>query len=125
MNKQTIGLATITSALAITLGATPASAVEVDEIDCVANPTAEACLVTTSDEDAADAISEPVDCKEGVVAEDCVTVNPIAVEETTEEEEGEASEEPALWPMYLSLGTLGLAILVFIILNLFGGKKKK
>lgn len=123
MNKQTIGLATIALALAITLGATPVSAVEVDEIDCVANPTAEACLVTTSDEGAADAISEPVDCVEGAVTEDCVTVNPITTEGENTEEEGE--EEPALWPMYLSLGALGLAVLVFIILNLFGGKKKK
>lgn len=37
----------------------------------------------------------------------------------------ETEDEPAVWPMYLSLGALGLALLVFIILNLFGGKKKQ
>ncbi len=36
-----------------------------------------------------------------------------------------AETETPYWPMYLSLGALGLAILVFIILNLFGRKPKK
>lgn len=40
-----------------------------------------------------------------------------------EDEEESDDEEPEMWPMYVSLGALGAAILVFIILNLFGKRK--
>lgn len=37
----------------------------------------------------------------------------------------EPTGEPEMWPMYVSFGALGAAVLIFIILNLFGNKKKK
>ena len=51
---------------------------------------------------------------------------PIADETIITEETTEAIEpaEPEMWPVYLSLGALGLALLVFIALNLFGRKRK-
>lgn len=119
------------------LGPSKAWADEID-VDCVADPTNAACIVTTSDDSAVDAIAEPTDCIEDD-ATDCAPVEESPLEEEmncigspdmncepeiiAEEEEAEDSE-PALWPMYVSLGALGAAILVFIILNLFGGKKK-
>lgn len=53
---------------------------------------------------------------------DYPTNEAIVVEESTEIIE---PSTPEMWPVYLSLGALGLAILVFIILNLFGGKRKE
>lgn len=46
----------------------------------------------------------------------------IIIENTTEVIE---PIEPEMWPVYLSLGALAAAVLVFIILNLFGAKPKK
>lgn len=52
---------------------------------------------------------------------------PIADETIITEETTEVVEpaEPEMWPVYLSLGALGLALLVFIALNLFGRKHRK
>lgn len=58
------------------------------------------------------------------IAEDInepITDETMIAEETTEVIE---PAEPEMWPVYLSLGALGLALLVFIVLNLFGRKKK-
>lgn len=136
MIKQNIGLATIALALAITLGAAPVSAVEVEEIDCVSDPTNAACAVTTNDEYATMPISEtgetmPINDKPTQESNSDKPAGPISDHDYPEEEieitdtEEEEESESALWPMYLSLGALGLAFLVFIILNLFGAKKKR
>ena len=52
---------------------------------------------------------------------------PIADETIITEETAEVIEpaEPEMWPVYLSLGALGLALLAFIVLNLFGRKHRK
>ncbi len=36
-----------------------------------------------------------------------------------------AESEPELWPVYVSLGALGTMIILVIIINLLGGKKRK
>ena len=108
----------LTAIAAILLLTGPSKAwadVEVDQIDCAANPANEACVVVTSDEEPADSISEPID--------EPNDESPITIDENTEIIEDES--EPETWPMYLALGALGVALLVFIVLNLFGGKKKK
>jgi len=44
----------------------------------------------------------------------------------TGDEEGceDAKTEPALWPLYLSLGAIAVTIVVIIVLNLIGRKKR-
>lgn len=56
--------------------------------------------------------NENIDLEEGTMAPDNTEV---------EDEEDDASDSE-MWTMYVSLGALGLAILVFIILNAFGRK---
>jgi len=93
-----------------------------EEVDCTVDPLNELCFEAYNTE--AMPISEinettvddPADYPEN---------NKVEITEIEEAEEIEEETEPALWPMYLSLGALGLAILVFIILNLFGRKQKK
>lgn len=61
-------------------------------------------------------------CKENIDLETgTMPDNDPALDEDQAEED---DSEPELWPMYLSLGALGAVVLVFIILNLFGRKKK-
>lgn len=107
MIKQTF----ITGAaiLAFTLGSTPVWA---EEVDCTVTPEAAICL------DQSEAGIMPINETDETmsIGDDEVITDTEVIEEET---------EPALWPMYLSLGALGLAIVVFIILNLFGSKKKK
>lgn len=98
-------------ALGLSLGTAPVWA---EEVDCVIDPTNEACLVTTSDE----LPFIPSDYPEQN-ANDADDDSEVIIDEEVEE------TEPAMWPAYLSLGALGLAILVFIVLNLFGGRKRK
>lgn len=59
------------------------------------------------------------DCKE-IITEECTGDNQGDEECITDEE----TVEPEQWPMYVSLSALGAAVIIFIALNLFGGKKK-
>lgn len=49
----------------------------------------------------------------------------MAPDNTEVEDEEDATSGSEMWTMYVSLGALGLAILVFIILNAFGRKKRQ
>lgn len=122
-------LTAVIATLGLSLGATSVYATET-EVDCVADPTNEACIVTTSDEYGVMPISEtPTSYNDAPVRDNCYpedddcepTDGEIIVDETEIEEE----VEPELWPMYLSFGALGLALLIIIILNLFGGRKHR
>ncbi len=127
MKNLTLLIAALLTTFGLSLGG---ASVFADEVDCIATPDADACITTTSDEDNIMPISEPIteDPVEGTETpiNDVETPSDgstdIVVDET--EEIIEEETEPALWPMYVSLGALGAAILVFIVLNLFGGKKK-
>lgn len=130
MIKKTFIVATAIFALA--LGTAPAWA---EEVDCTTNPEAEACpsqgeygIMPISETGETMPISDnPEDHNQDsdgtpVRDHDYPESDNEIIEETEIIEE---ETEPALWPMYLSLGALGLALIVFIILNLFGGKKRK
>lgn len=70
---------------------------------------------------------ESTDCVTPIVDPDSETNqdNCAPGEECTDEiVEVEEETEPVEWPMYISLGALGAAVVVFIVLNLFGGKQK-
>lgn len=127
MGKTTISAAVL--ALGLIMGATPAYAIE-ETVDCVADPTNADCIVTTSDNDESidlDTIVDPDEATGQPVPISNEEVTPINDEPDViiEEEEIEEETEPALWPMYVSLGALGLAVLVFVVLNLCGPKRKK
>lgn len=91
-------------------------------------------VITASGDEIAepDDTVEVTDCINGADGTDCVetvvTEYPSSTCDTPEcmeiLEEAETDSAPAVWPMYVSLGALGLAILVFIVLNIFGRKKK-
>lgn len=127
MGKQIL----ILSAIIFTGGLAFSGNVHAEEVDCVADPANAACVVTTSDEYNTMPIAEPVD-DYPVFDDDEVVDNSVLFvgedsdgdEEVIAEDE-EVEEEPAVWPMYVSLGALGLAVLTFIILNLFSPRLKK
>lgn len=118
MNKKVISLGVLAIGGLLVAQAAPVFAEEA-EVDCVLNPTNEACIVTTIDEP----VDEPFDPDNEVEPIDD-TAAPDNTETDIDEVETEEEEEAPLWPMYLSLGALGVAILTFIILNLAGGKVK-
>lgn len=124
-----------TAACAFTFMASPAQA---EEVDCTITPEAAICL------DQAESGIMPInETNETMPINDIDDNVPVRdhdypeanqtdsqpdnsqVEVIEDTEIIEEESEPALWPMYLSLGALGLALLVFIVLNLFGGKKRK
>ena len=145
MIKQTLSAGLVAVALGLTLGNAavfadepmPISDTPVAPTNCIdGDPNMNCAEVTTQGE-------PKTDCIGGDGMTDCTPISgeePIAEpgegssdervdleggsdgdDSAESEEEGEAP----LWPMYLSLGALGAAVLVFIILNLFGGKKRK
>lgn len=143
MIKQTLSASLVALALGLTLGNTavfadepmPISDTPVEPTNCIdGDPNMNCAEVTTQGDPEAD-------CIDGDGMTDCA---PISGEEPIEEpgegssservnldddgtgsEESEEEGEAPLWPMYLSLGALGAAVLVFVVLNLFGGKKRK
>lgn len=132
MIKQTFIAATAIFTFA--LASTPALA---EEIDCTVTPDIEACQYgimpinetneTMPINDAnettpvVDADGQPIRDHDYPETNDPDDDQVEVIEDTEIIEE----TEPALWPMYLSLGALTLAVIVFIVLNLFGGKKRK
>lgn len=150
--KKTLTISVVTLALGLVLGGTavyadepmPISDTPEQPVNCVGNPDQNCAGGPVVDETGGE-ISEPsdeptTDCigfeGEGPVTDCATPVDPDAgkpedkceegtkcdeaVGDTEDDEEG----EPQQWPMYVSLGALGAAVVVFIILNLFGGKKK-
>lgn len=122
-------LTAVIATLSLSLSAASVFAIET-EVDCVADPTNEACIVTTSDEYGTMPISEtPTSYNDTPVRDNCYPeeddCDPTDTEVIVDETEIEEAAEPELWPMYLSFGALGLALLVIIILNLFGGRKHR
>lgn len=119
-----MGEKTLFVGVAIALGSLLFGAnVFAEEVDCMIDPANEACVVTTSEEPVTGVDDLPVITSggDGII---------FAGEESDEAgdveiEEEEIVEEPALWPMYLSLGALGAAILTFIILSICSPKLKK
>lgn len=151
MIKKVISMGSALLALGIIFGGTPAFAVDdsmlpgnnarTPQTNCIGSSDMNCSepVVTSEeipepgDEPVVDCIGSegdiPTDCGEGIVV--APTEEEIEIQEpacATEDgegcEEAEEANEPATWPMYVSLGALGLAVVVFIILNLFGGKKK-
>lgn len=115
--KQNLVLA----ALTIILGSGVLLVAPATAVDCENNPD-ETCVMPISynPEEENGELTEPTDYPEE--SEDIdQPESPAEVEEG--EDDAEEDEEPALWPMYVSFGALGAAVLVFIILNLFGKKK--
>lgn len=98
--------------------------IDSDDLNCVQDVT------TISDDEITepDDTMEVTDCIDGTNGTDCAEATIVESPEPTCDNDldcAEAAEsEPATWPMYVSLGALGLAIIVFIVLNCFGGKKK-
>lgn len=152
--KQHLTLGALVLALGLCLGGTPVFADEPmpinDEpeqpVNCIGSPDTN-CAEPAIDDSADGEIPEPGDTEvtdcigvegAGEEATDCITaVEPTTPTDDTNcdpnedtdcvEEDLEITEEasePEQWPMYVSLGALGLAVVVFIILNLFGSKKK-
>jgi len=105
--------------LGLVLTGTPVWA---EEVDCTVDPMNEICFEAYNSE--AMPISE-VDKTTVDDPADYPENNKVEVTEIEEIEETEEETEPALWPMYISLGAFGLAIIIFIVLNLFGRKQKR
>lgn len=138
MNKI-LGI-TIATATAVFL-ATPVYADEV-EVDCETNPSSEACIMlldgetpttspyiqynsdTSTAPNPTDYPEIPDNCDPTI--QNCLPhaneseseIEPIDDVEIIEEETG-----PVMWPVYVSLGSLGAAIIVFILLNFFTEQK--
>lgn len=111
--------------------ATPVYADDV-EVDCETNPSSEACIMLL---DEADTATPYVEYNSSKQDQETPTSNTTTAPKPTDypdqtddveiiEEDVEVETEPVMWPVYLSFGALGAAILVFIILNLFSEKKK-
>ncbi len=148
MIKQNLSLGAIILAFGLFFGNMSVYADEV-EVDCIATPTDAACIEATSDEPSDSAIEPTNDYIEynnktdaPVHAQDYpeVTDNcdpavqnclPHASEDdstpeaepTDDVEIIEEETEPVMWPVYVSLGSLGAAIVVFILLNFFTEQK--
>lgn len=97
-----------------------------EEVDCEINPGEECIMPLTGEGNISGELAEPNE--ETPTDPDTDTPTQSTEEkrddETENTDENAEESEPEEWPMYLALGALGAAILVFIILNLFGGKKK-
>lgn len=117
----------ILGALTIACGSFLSTPTYADEVDCVIDPTNEACIVTTNDEVPVNTPADDLPVITGGEADDVLSAGEDSdgSEEIIVDDEEEVETEPALWPMYLSLGSLGLAILVFIILSICSPKLKK
>lgn len=79
---------------------------------------------TTPISDTSGEIAEPTDEGADNTAIDLEAGNTPDTDKAEEPENEEDAGEPETWPMYVSLGALGLAVLIFIILNLLGRKKR-
>lgn len=131
MNKI---LAITTATIMAAFLTAPVQAEEV-EVDCIADPTNEVCIMPLDQETPTpnETTPAPTDYPD-LPKDNCspdLTTNciPEYIEDETDEiiEEGTDDEEEgesAMWPVYVSFGALGAAVVIFIALNLFGGKKK-
>ncbi len=117
----------ILGVLTIVCGSFLSTATYADEVDCVIDPTNEACIVTTNDEIPVNTPADDLPIVTGGETDDVLSAGEDSdgSEEIVVEDDEEVATEPALWPMYLSLGSLGLAVLVFIILSICSPKLKK
>ena len=124
MIKNILSAGMIALAFGLVLG--NSSLAFAEEVDCETNPGEECIMPLTGEENISGELAEPNE--ETPATPDTETPTEGAEEERGDETENTDDEEeegePEEWPMYLALGALGAAILVFIILNLFGGKKK-
>lgn len=110
----------------LTCGLVLGTNVHAEEIDCVIDPANEACVVTTSEDIPVNTSEDDLPpVTNGEVKNDVIFAGEDSDDDVEIIEEEEVEEEPALWPMYLSLGALGLAILVFITLSICSPKLKK
>lgn len=117
MIKQNLIIAALVAALGIgTFVSGAVFAVEGQELP----PQSDGVMPLADDPDVSGELSEPTDYPEE--SDDTNQDEPTNEDNAEEDEE---AGEPTAWPMYLSLGALGLMVVVFIILNLFGGRKKK
>ncbi len=139
MNKQT-SIMSIAAIMTLALGLTVGSAVVfADEPNPISyNETSEDGITATSDEPDASAEATPTSDEIAEPSDEVVTDEKVDLETGDGLDEAEVevdcvatpdadaciAEETPMWPMYLSLGALGLVVLVFIVLNLFGRKKK-
>lgn len=98
-----------------------------EEVDCEINPGEECIMPLTGEGNISGELAEPNEETPTDPDTDTPTQNTEEErdDETENTDENAEESEPEEWPMYLALGALGAAILVFIILNLFGGKKKQ
>ncbi len=148
MIKQTLSVGAILMAVGVIISGTPVFAEDDTSLLPGNNARVETNCIGDSDMNCdtavptSDEIGEPVDidevtdCIDGEEGVDCaevITLDPVEEyprptcapdDEDCTVDEDEEEGEPAAWPMYVSLGALGAAIVVFIALNLFGGKKK-
>lgn len=119
MIKQNLIIAALVAALGISTFVSGAVfAVEGQELP----PQSDGVMPLADDPDVSGELSEPTDYPEE--SDGDIQDEPIN-EDGDNEGENDEIEEPATWPMYVSLGALGFMVVVFIILNLFGGRKKK
>lgn len=101
----------------IAAGLTVLAHAEEVKVNCDENAPSEACimLLTQPVTDSAATAPVPVDYPETDIEE---------VEVIDETEDEDAPAEAEMWTVYLSFGALAAVVVVFIILNCFGGKKK-
>lgn len=85
---------------------------------------ADGVMPLSDDPDANGELPEPTDYPEEFNSDNQTQPETQPTEDNSEDDTEEETDESATWPMYLSLGALGLMVVVFIILNLFGGRKK-
>ncbi len=134
MIKQTLSAGLLAIVASFTFGTIAVHAEEIMPIserpvtstDCVNSVDSETDTTTNCPDESADStdsttsVTEPTEREEDQKSDKEKEPEEIIVEEDEEVIE----EETPMWPVYISLGALGLAILVFIVLNLFGGKRK-
>lgn len=85
---------------------------------------ADGVMPLSDEQDTNGELAEPSDYPEEFNGGNQTQPETQPTEDNSEDDTEEEAGEPAVWPMYLSLGALGLMVVVFIILNLFGGRKK-
>lgn len=126
MGKKVIISSSVAAlSLGLALGLFSASASATDEAREIQPRTVEIQPRTIDEEIECDEANN--DCADLIDLQETNDTEIILAEDedgVTEVEDIEVESEPEMWPVYVSLGAIGVMILMIIVLNLTGKKKK-